>query len=117
MAIKLGINGFGRIGRLVLRVILESKDDVFDVVGINDITDAETLAHLFKYDSIHGIFPGEVQTDGSTLIVNGERFPVYAERDPGPPPVPSPVRTHSSTVNPSNGVSLASAHSSASQSG
>ncbi len=83
MAIKLGINGFGRIGRLVLRSILERKlTDQIDVVGVNDITDAATLAHLFKYDSIHGPFPGEVRVDGDELVINGERFRVFSERDP-----------------------------------
>jgi len=82
MAIKLGINGFGRIGRLVFRSILERKDDSFDVVGVNDITDAKTLAHLFKYDSVHGVYPGEVKVDGNDLIIDGDRFPVFSERDP-----------------------------------
>ncbi|SHK96310.1 type I glyceraldehyde-3-phosphate dehydrogenase [Rhodothermus profundi] len=83
MAIKLGINGFGRIGRLVLRSILERNlTDQIDVVGVNDITDAATLAHLFKYDSVHGPFPGEVRVEGDELVVNGERFRVFSERDP-----------------------------------
>ncbi len=82
MAIKLGINGFGRIGRLVFRAILERKSDQFDIVGVNDLTDAKTLAHLFKYDSIHGPFPGEVSVDGNNLIVNGDKFPVFSEREP-----------------------------------
>ena len=82
MAIKLGINGFGRIGRLVFRSILERDDDAFDIVGVNDLTDAKTLAHLFKYDSIHGVFPGEVDVDGDHLVVNGDRFRVFSERDP-----------------------------------
>jgi len=83
MAIKLGINGFGRIGRLVLRSILERNlTDQFDVVGVNDLTDAATLAHLFKYDSVHGVFPGEVRAEGDELIVNGDRFRVFSEKDP-----------------------------------
>ena len=82
MAIKLGINGFGRIGRLVFRSILERKDESFDIVGVNDITDAKTLAHLFKYDSVHGVFPGEVTVDGTDLVINDDRFPVFSERDP-----------------------------------
>ncbi|HEX7069559.1 MAG TPA: type I glyceraldehyde-3-phosphate dehydrogenase [Rhodothermales bacterium] len=82
MAIKLGINGFGRIGRLVLRSILERGKGEFDVVGVNDLTDAKTLAHLFKYDSIHGPYPGTVQVDGDTLIIDGDRIKVFAERDP-----------------------------------
>ena len=82
MAIKLGINGFGRIGRLVFRAILEREQSGFDVVGVNDLTDAQTLAHLFKYDSVHGPFPGEVSVDGDHLVVNGDRFPVFSEKDP-----------------------------------
>jgi len=82
MSIKLGINGFGRIGRLVFRSILERDDHDFDIVGVNDLTDAHTLATLFKYDSVHGQFPGTVELDGNTLIINGDRFPVLQERDP-----------------------------------
>ena len=82
MAIKLGINGFGRIGRHVFRAILERGLDQFDIVGVNDLTDAETLAHLFKYDSVHGAFRGEVGVDGDHLVVGGDRFRVFAERDP-----------------------------------
>lgn len=82
MAIKLAINGFGRIGRLVFRAILERQLKDFDVVAVNDLTDAATLAHLFKYDSVHGRYPGEVGVEGDELIVDGKRFKVYAERDP-----------------------------------
>ena len=82
MAIKVGINGFGRIGRLVFRSVLERGDGAFDVVGVNDLTDAETLAHLFKYDSVHGIYPGEVAADGDELVIGGDRFKVFSERDP-----------------------------------
>jgi glyceraldehyde 3-phosphate dehydrogenase len=82
MAIKVGINGFGRIGRLVFRSILERKRDQYDVVAVNDLTDAKTLAHLFKYDSIHGVYPGEVDVDGTDLIIDGDRLRVYSERDP-----------------------------------
>jgi glyceraldehyde 3-phosphate dehydrogenase len=82
MAIKLGINGFGRIGRLVFRSILERGSDDFDIVAVNDLTDAATLAHLFKFDSVHGRFPGEVSVDGDYLVVNGDRFRVLSERDP-----------------------------------
>ena len=82
MAIKVGINGFGRIGRLVFRSILERGDGAFDVVGVNDLTDAETLAHLFKYDSVHGIYPGEVTAEGDQLVIGGDRFKVFSERDP-----------------------------------
>ena len=80
MAIKIGINGFGRIGRLVFRRALEVGG--FDFVSINDLTDAPTLAHLLKYDSVHGKFKGTVGVDGSDLIVNGDRLRITAERDP-----------------------------------
>lgn len=82
MAIRLGINGFGRIGRLVFRSIIERGSDEFDIVGVNDLTDAATLAHLLKYDSVHGKFPGDVSVDGDELIVNGDRFKVFSERNP-----------------------------------
>ena len=82
MAIKLGINGFGRIGRLVFRAIFERGSDVFDIVAVNDLTDARTLAHLLKYDSVHGPFPGQVSVDGDDLLVDGKRFKVLSERDP-----------------------------------
>ena len=82
MAIKLGINGFGRIGRLVMRSILARKSNDFDVVGINDLTDATTLANLFKYDSVHGVFPGAVKVDGDSLSIEGDRFRVFSERNP-----------------------------------
>jgi len=80
MAIKVGINGFGRIGRLVFRRCLEIGG--FDFVGINDLTDAATLAHLLKYDSVHGRFKGEVKVEETELIVNGDRIKITAERDP-----------------------------------
>jgi glyceraldehyde 3-phosphate dehydrogenase len=83
MAIKIGINGFGRIGRLVLRSILERGDqDQFDVVAVNDLTDAATLAHLFKYDSVHGRVAGDVRAEGQDLVVGSDRFRVLAEKDP-----------------------------------
>ena len=77
--IRVGINGFGRIGRLVFRAACKAG---LDVRGINDLTDAVTLAHLLKYDSTHGRFHGEVAADGQDLVVGGKRIPVYAERDP-----------------------------------
>lgn len=80
MAIKVGINGFGRIGRLVFRRALELGG--FDFVSINDLTDAATLAHLLKYDSVHGKFNGTVEVDDNDLIVNGDRLKITAERDP-----------------------------------
>ncbi len=80
MAIKIGINGFGRIGRLVLKAAM--ADGGFEIVGINDITDAKTLAHLLKYDSTHGRYPGEVKAEGDAIVVNGKKIPVSAEKDP-----------------------------------
>ncbi len=80
MAIKVGINGFGRIGRLVFRRALEVGG--FDFVSINDLTDAQTLAHLLKYDSVHGKFKGSVRVEGNDLIINGDRLRITAERDP-----------------------------------
>ena len=76
---KVGINGFGRIGRLVFRAARETS---IDVVGVNDITDARTLGHLLKYDSIHGKYPGDVGVDADNLVVNGKKIPVFAQRDP-----------------------------------
>jgi len=77
---KVAINGFGRIGRLTFRALLH-KDNV-DVVAINDLTDTKTLAHLFKYDSMHGKFDGEVSAEDDALIINGKRIAVTAEKDP-----------------------------------
>ncbi|MCL2807705.1 MAG: type I glyceraldehyde-3-phosphate dehydrogenase [Coriobacteriia bacterium] len=81
MAIKIGINGFGRIGRLVFRAMVD--DPAFEIVAINDLTDAATLAHLLKYDSVHGKFAGTVAVDGSDIVVNGARVVVCSEREPG----------------------------------
>lgn len=80
MAVKIGINGFGRIGRLVFRRCLEIGG--FDFTAINDLTDAKTLAHLLKYDSVHGKFNGEIKVDGTDLIVDGDRIKITAEKDP-----------------------------------
>jgi glyceraldehyde 3-phosphate dehydrogenase len=82
MSIKLGINGFGRIGRLCFRSILERDESNLDIVGVNDLTDAETLATLFKYDTVHGQYPGDVSLDGDGLVVDGEEFPVFGKKDP-----------------------------------
>jgi glyceraldehyde 3-phosphate dehydrogenase len=79
MAVRLGINGFGRIGRLAFRA-MRGRD--VEVVGINDLFDAATLAHLLKYDSVHGRFPGEVRAEQDALVVDGRRIPITAERDP-----------------------------------
>jgi glyceraldehyde 3-phosphate dehydrogenase len=78
--IKVGINGFGRIGRLTFRALLNKKN--IEVVALNDLTDAKTLAHLFKYDSVHGKFNGDVAIDGDSLVINGKKIRVYAEKDP-----------------------------------
>ena len=83
MTTKIGINGFGRIGRQVLKRIFEQEPDVFDVVAINDLFPTETNAHLFKYDSNYGLFKGDVEVDGKDLIVNGDTIKVFSERDPG----------------------------------
>jgi glyceraldehyde 3-phosphate dehydrogenase len=80
MAVKVGINGFGRIGRNVLRASLQQSE--LEFVAINDITDAKTLAHLLQYDSIHGRLKGEVKAEGDALIVNGKRVQILQERDP-----------------------------------
>jgi len=83
MAIKVGINGYGRIGRNVLRAIHESgRAGEFDVVALNDLGDPQTNAHLTRYDTAHGKFPGTVEVDGGDIIVNGDRVKVFAERDP-----------------------------------
>jgi glyceraldehyde 3-phosphate dehydrogenase len=79
---KVAINGFGRIGRLVARAILERPDSGLELVAINDLADAKSNAWLFSRDSVHGRFPGEVRADGNDLIVNGKRIAVTAERDP-----------------------------------
>jgi glyceraldehyde 3-phosphate dehydrogenase len=79
---KIGINGFGRIGRQVLKAILERHGDALEVVAINDLTDAKSNAHLFKYDSTYGRFNGTVEVDGNDLIVNGSKLKVFAEKDP-----------------------------------
>ena len=83
MAIKVGINGYGRIGRNTLRALYEGKrQGEINIVAINDLGDAQTNAHLTRHDTAHGRFPGEVQVDGDSMIVNGDRIRVLAERDP-----------------------------------
>ena len=83
MPTKIGINGFGRIGRQVFKAIHEYHGDELDIVAINDLYDSKTNAHLLKYDSNYGIFPGDVAVKGDDLVVNGETVKVFAERDPG----------------------------------
>jgi len=80
MAVKVGINGFGRIGRNVFRAALGNAD--VDIVAVNDLTDAKTLAHLLKYDSVHGILNADVKDSGSDILVNGKPIKVLAEKDP-----------------------------------
>ncbi len=83
MTIKIGINGYGRIGRNVLRALYESgKRDQMEIVAVNDLGDAATNAHLTRRDTAHGAFPGTVEVDGDYLVVNGDRIRVLAERDP-----------------------------------
>jgi glyceraldehyde 3-phosphate dehydrogenase len=83
MAIKVGINGYGRIGRNILRALFEAKrTGEIEIVAINDLGDAKTNAHLTRYDTAHGKFPGEVSVDGDAMVVNGQRIRVFAERDP-----------------------------------
>ncbi|HEX8480450.1 MAG TPA: type I glyceraldehyde-3-phosphate dehydrogenase [Allosphingosinicella sp.] len=83
MATRVAINGFGRIGRLVARALLQKADSGLELVSINDLADAESNALLFKRDSVHGAYPGEVRADGNDLIIDGRRIKVTAEREPG----------------------------------
>jgi glyceraldehyde 3-phosphate dehydrogenase len=80
MTVKVGINGFGRIGRNVLRAALNNSN--VEIVAINDLTDANMLAHLLKYDTVHGTLQADVKVDGEYLIVGGQKVKVLAERDP-----------------------------------
>src|ERR1700742_320760 len=82
MAIKVAINGFGRIGRLVLRAAFEAGRNDIEIVAINDLADSHTNAHLLKYDSVHGRFEGEVKVDGNDLIINGKRVKGLQVSDP-----------------------------------
>jgi glyceraldehyde 3-phosphate dehydrogenase len=83
MAIKIGINGYGRIGRNVLRALYEAKrQQELEIVALNDLGNANTNAHLTRYDTVHGKFPGEVRVDGDSMVVDGDRIRVLAERDP-----------------------------------
>ncbi|MCR5243122.1 MAG: type I glyceraldehyde-3-phosphate dehydrogenase [Bacteroidales bacterium] len=80
--VKLGINGFGRIGRMVFRAAVENFANDIEVVGINDLLDPDYLAYMLKYDSVHGIFKGEVSVDNGALVVNGKKIRITAEKDP-----------------------------------
>ena len=81
MSVKVGINGFGRIGRLFVRAVRRTGADV-DIVGVNDIMDGATMRHLFKYDSVHGVYPGEVGFEGDRLLIDGDEIRVTTEKDP-----------------------------------
>jgi len=81
MPAKIAINGFGRIGRCALKAAIKEKIDV-EIVAINDLADNKTLAHLFKYDSAYGVFPGEVKVEGDNMIINGKKIVMLTERDP-----------------------------------
>jgi len=81
MAIKVGINGFGRIGRMVFRAVTKEFPDI-EIVGINDLLEPDYLAYMLKYDSVHGRFNGDIRVDGSNLVVNGKKIRLTAERDP-----------------------------------
>ena len=80
--IKVGINGFGRIGRMVFRAAVENFSDDIQVVGINDLLDADYLAYMLKYDSVHGIFNHDIQVEGNFLIVDGKKIQIFAEKEP-----------------------------------
>ena len=82
MATRIAINGFGRIGRQVTKAFFENHPGEFDIVAINDLSDVNTNAHLFKYDSNYGIFPGTVEVEGGDILINGDRLKVLSERDP-----------------------------------
>ncbi|HSV85418.1 MAG TPA: glyceraldehyde 3-phosphate dehydrogenase NAD-binding domain-containing protein, partial [Levilinea sp.] len=83
MATKLGINGFGRIGRQVMKAVREKHGDTLEIVAINDLFDTEVNAHLLKYDSTYGRFPGTVEVRGKDLIVDGKVVRGFSEKDPG----------------------------------
>ncbi len=82
MAVKVGINGFGRIGRLSLRAMLQKYPNDIEVVAINDLCDSKTNAHLFKYDTNYGVWPGEVKAEDDGIVIDGKKIKVYAEKDP-----------------------------------
>jgi glyceraldehyde 3-phosphate dehydrogenase len=79
---RIGINGFGRIGRTLIRILTQRNSDKYEIIAINDLTDTATLAHLLKYDSVHGNFKGEITFDENHLIINGKKIKVSAEKNP-----------------------------------
>jgi len=83
MATRVGINGFGRIGRLAMKAIIQRCGDMVEAAAVNDLTDAKTNAHLFKYDSNYGIYPGKVEAKDDCIVIDGRKIKVLAERDPG----------------------------------
>ena len=82
MTIKVGINGFGRIGRMVFRAAVKHFNDDIEIVAINDLLEPDYLAYMLQYDSVHGRFKGDVSVDGNTLVVNGKKIRLTQERDP-----------------------------------
>ena len=82
MAIKVGINGFGRIGRMVFRAAVENFANDIEIVGINDLLDPDYLAYMLKYDSVHGIFKNDIAVDGAALVVDGKKIRLTTEKDP-----------------------------------
>ncbi|MCO5124884.1 MAG: glyceraldehyde 3-phosphate dehydrogenase N-terminal domain-containing protein, partial [Rhizobacter sp.] len=82
MTIKIGINGFGRIGRMVFRAAVQNFGDDIEVVAINDLLEPDYLAYMLQYDSVHGRFKGSIAVDGNTLVVNGKKIRLTQERDP-----------------------------------
>ena len=82
MAIRVGINGFGRIGRQVLRAAKQQGVADLDFVAVNDLTDTKTLAHLFKYDSVHRTYQGDVQSGEGSITIDGDEVKIFAEKDP-----------------------------------
>ena len=81
MTLKIGINGFGRIGRMVLRAAVQNFNDI-EIVGINDLLEPDYLAYMLQYDSVHGRFPGSIAVQGNSLMVNGKTIRLTQERDP-----------------------------------
>jgi len=83
MTTRIAINGFGRIGRQVTKAFFDKYRGEFDLVAVNDLSDVNTNAHLFKYDTNYGVFPGDVSVDGGDIVIDGDRIKVLSERDPG----------------------------------